>query len=292
MTPQAPESFVEVKFRVPREQCDAACNYIVENITNGMVLEDEDESDDTIITFYVPSGEHKDYRTPLSQYLSDIIPGGIVPRLNEKVVRNVEWVEQYKQSIQPIWITDQLRIRATWHEHDPTAKYELVIEPKMAFGTGTHETTRSCLSIIQDQFKPGMRFLDLGCGSGILSMLADKMGAAFIKAVDYDVVAVENCNENFALNGLKADHAVSFGTIDKCVGDKPYDFVCANIIKSTILPILPYLIQLTNAGGYLVLSGLLDTDEEDTSSAIRDAGQQDFEFLRDNKWLTYTIRRR
>jgi len=288
---QAPESYIEVKVAVPREECDAVCNFIVENITNGMVLEDEEQSAVIIVTFYVPTNDQRDFRRALTDYLAIILPGGGIPPLQEKIVQNVEWVEQYKASIQPIWITDDLLVRATWHAADPQAKYELVIEPKMAFGTGTHETTRSCLQIIRQQFRPGMRFLDLGVGSGILSILADKMGASFIKAIDYDLVAVDNCRENFELNGVRTAYQILFGSIEKCAGDAPYDFVCANIIKSTILPMLPRLIQLTARDGLLVLSGLLDSDEDDMTSGLEALGQRDLSILRDDKWLTYTVRR-
>ncbi len=291
MTTDAPESFVEVILRIPREQCDAVCNYIVENITNGMVLEEEEDDSTTGVIFYVPSDKSANYRAPLEQYLAAIFPAEHLPKIREKIVKNVEWEEQYKASITPIWITEDLRVRATWHQPDPKAAYDLVIEPKMAFGTGTHETTRGCLQVIRNKFTSGARFLDLGTGSGILSILADKMGASYIKAIDYDLVAVENCKENFELNGVRAPYDVLFGSIDKCAGDAPFNFVCANIIKSTILPMLPRLAQLTTNGGLLVLSGLLDTDEIDTTTALEAIGLKDISILRDNKWLTYTIAR-
>jgi ribosomal protein L11 methyltransferase len=291
MTTHTPESFIEVTLQVPREQCDAVCNYIVENITNGMVLEEEEDDPTTGVIFYVPSDKSQDFRPPLEQYLAAIFPVDQRPEIREKIVKNVEWEEQYKASIQPIWITDDLQVRATWHAPNPKATYDLVIEPKMAFGTGTHETTRSCLQIIRNRFTPGARFLDLGTGSGILSILADKMGAAYIKAIDYDLVAIENCTENFELNGVRTPHEVRFGSIDKCAGDSPYDFVCANIIKSTILPMLPRLAQLTVRGGLLILSGLLDSDENDTTTALEAIGLKDRSILRDNKWLTYTVTR-
>ncbi len=283
------ESFIEVTVQVPREHCDAICNYIVENLTTGMVLEDEEGSAETGIVFYVPSDKAGSYRQPFETYLNAVI--GSVPPLREKTVKNVEWEEQYRASVVPIWITDDLLVRAPWHPADPNAKYELLIEPKMAFGTGTHETTRSCLKIIRAKFSQGQRFLDLGCGSGILSILADKMGASYIKAIDYDLVAVDNCKENIEINSVSAARDVLFGSIEKCTGDSPYDFVCANIIKSTILPMLPRLVQLTAPKGTLVLSGLLDIDETDTTAALQSAGMNQISIMRDNKWLTFTARR-
>ncbi len=283
------ESFIEVTVQVPRQHCDAICNFIAENVTAGMVLEDEEDSDETGIVFYVPSEKAGSYRQPFETYLKAVI--GSVPPLREKTVKNVEWEEQYRASVVPIWIADDLLVRAPWHSADPHAKYELLIEPKMAFGTGTHETTRSCLKIIRAEFSAGKRFLDLGCGSGILSILAEKMGASYMKAIDYDLVAVDNCKENFAINSVSAPCDVLFGSIEKCAGDTPYDFVCANIIKSTILPMLPRLVQLTAPQGTLVLSGLLDIDEIDTTAALQSAGMNQLSIMRDNKWLTFTARR-
>lgn len=283
------ESFIEVTVYVPAEQADAVCNYIVDNITNGMVLEDEEGSATTGIIFYVPIEKSGSYRAPFEKYLAAVLAS--IPDIKEKSVKNIEWEEQYKASISPIWITDDLLVRAPWHPSDPLAKFDLLIEPKMAFGTGTHETTRSCLKIIRAEFKENMRFLDLGCGSGILSILADKMGASYIKAIDYDLVAVDNCKENFAINNVTVPNEVLFGSVEKCAKDAPYDFICANIIKSTILPMLPRLVQLTAPTGTLVLSGLLDSDEPETTAALQATGMSDIAILRDNKWLTYTARR-
>ena len=96
-----------------------------------------------------------------------------------------------------------------------------------------------------------MRVLDLGTGSGILSILADKLGATYLKAIDYDPVATDNCLENFTLNGVKAKHDVLLGSIDICDNDEPYDIVVANIIKITILPWIPQLVALHATGWFV-----------------------------------------
>ena len=132
----------------------------------------------------------------------------------------------------------------------------------------------------------------MGCGSGILSILADQMGASYIKAVDYDLAAIVNCRENFEINQVSAAHDVVAGSIEKCEQDEPYQFVCANIIRSSILTMLGSLLRLTADGGRLVLSGLLDKDEEAVSGALGEHGQDDFSIMCDEDWLTYSIRKR
>lgn len=286
---QEPDSYLELKIQIPREHTDAVCNFIVDNITGGMVLEDEEDSPEVGILFYVPEPEGEKHTASLHRYLSDIMPGRPLPDFRRRAVKNVEWVEQYKASVQAVRIAPDVVVRPTWQPPQPDARYDIVIEPKMAFGTGSHETTRSCLAIIRIRFESGMRLLDLGTGSGILSILASQMGAAYIKAIDYDLTAVQNARENFVLNHVDTPHEILFGSIEKADRDEPYQFVCANIIKSTILPMLPRLLELTAPGGYLVLSGLLQQDEEEVSSALAELGQDHFSILVDNKWLTYTV---
>lgn len=290
MTTSTPEQYIEASVSVPRELCDAVCSFIVDNIAGGMILEEEEDSPLTGITFYVPESNGSSYKQKLTDYLGQVLSDRVAPpEIHEKLVRNIEWVEQYKATVRPLRIADDVVIRPPWELTPAETKFDIVIEPKMAFGTGSHETTRSCLTVIRNQFRAGSRFLDLGTGSGILSILAAKMGANYIKAVDYDSVAVENCRENFAINQISSPYEILFGSIEKCDGDRPYDFVCANIIKSTILPVLPRLTDLTVVDGILVLSGLLAQDERDVSISLERLGQNRFEILHDNEWITYTM---
>jgi ribosomal protein L11 methyltransferase len=141
---------------------------------------------------------------------------------------------------------------------------------------------------MRERFKPGWRFLDVGCGSGVLSILADKMQAGSIKGVDTDPLAVENCRDNFAINNVTTPFEVLVGSIERCQGDLPYDFICANITKSALLALLEHMSALTADKGILVLSGLLDRDEEEMSNKLH-SSYASFSILRDNEWLTYTV---
>jgi len=285
-----PRSYVEAKLDIPRSLADVVCNYIIENITSGLMLEEEEDSSTTGIIFYV-SEDKKDWRYHLTDYLCHLIGNSmpIVPSIRERLIKNIEWEEQYKRSIKPVFIGEDIIVRPPWYKPKKDIKYDIIIEPKMAFGTGRHETTRSCLRIISERFKPAMRFLDVGCGSGVLSILADKMQASFIKAIDNDIIAVENCKENFKNNQVNASTEILLGSIEKSKGDTPYDFVCANIIRSTILFMLGDLVKLMADGGILVLSGLLNSDEKKVSARILKEGLTILSILPDNEWLTYTV---
>ncbi len=286
-----PHAYIEVRLEVPRFHADAVCNFIIENICSGLILEEAEDSSVTGIKFYVSLNHGNDWRGPLSTYLSHLVNSSMLhlPVIEERTIENLEWEEEYKKSARSTYIGTDVVVRPPWCTLDSTCKYDIIIEPKMAFGTGSHETTRSCLQIIRERFKPGMRFLDVGCGSGVLSILADKMQASFIKAIDTDTDAIENCLENFRINKVAAPSEVLVGSIERCGGDLPYGFICANIMKSALLALLEQMSALTADKGILVLSGLLDRDEAEMSNKLLNGSYASFSILRDNEWLTYTV---
>jgi len=283
--------YLEVWLAVPTSFVDAVCNFIIENICSGLVLEEEDDSPETVISFYVAQDDDRDYRAKLERYLSSLAEQDLpaVPEIQSRKIRAAEWEEQYRRSVRPLRIGDDIVVRPPWFTPTEEVRYDLIIEPRMAFGTGRHESTRSCLKAIREYFQSGWDILDLGCGSGILSILADKMGARSIKAIDYNMLAVDNCRDNFAINNVMAPFNVVYGSIEKCDGDQPFGFVVVNIIKDTISEMLPRLEEITAPGGILVLSGILDKFEDDLSRQIREQSLEHFEIIPDNEWRTYII---
>jgi ribosomal protein L11 methyltransferase len=287
-----PEQYVEARIEVPREIADAVCNYIIDNFTRGMILEEEEDSSVTGIIFYLPESFDAAYKDRLIDYIGQISPESSPSTIiREKVIKNVEWVQQYRESIRPLVLAGDVVVRPPWEQTPEGSYIEIVIEPKMAFGTGSHETTRSCMAVIRGRINGGERFLDVGTGSGILSILADKLGAGYIKAIDYDEVAIDNCRENFVMNKVSAPHDIVLGTISRADDDEPYDIVVANIIKSTILPWIERLVALTKRPGLLVLSGLLEADLPEITQALSALRQPQFEVLEDNAWRTVVVER-
>lgn len=287
-----PEAWHEISLTIDRNLADAVSNFIIDNLSSGIVLEDEEDAADIKLKFYIATNDDRDFKTILNNYLSQVIEGKAAPEITSKVIQNIEWTEQYKQSIRPSQITSDMIVRPPWVIPPESVKYDLIIEPKMAFGTGTHETTRSCLRVIHDRFQSGTRFLDLGTGSGVLAILADKIGASYIKAIDYDMASIENTHENFKINGVSTPNEIVFGSIQQCEGDEPYDFVAVNIIKSTIIHMIEKLNYLLAEKGTMILSGLLENDVEEISAELNRNGLTDFSTIRDNEWYTFIVNKR
>lgn len=291
MTTDNPQEYVEVRVDLPIKLVEPFCDFVVENLTTGLVLEDEEDSDRTGVIFYLPTDE-ADRVSLVDQFLAEHAGEGVEqpPVIKKTTVEAASWIDRYRKSVELIRIAGDLVVRPSWIDATDD-KYQLVLEPKMAFGTGSHATTRSSLQLVREKFQSGQRFLDMGCGSGILSILADQMGASYIKAIDYDLTAIDNCEENFKLNNVKTPFEIETGSIEKCEHDEPFEFVCANIIRTTILSMLGQLLNLTATGGWLVLSGLLDKDEAAITAALKGYGQSDFDILRDVGWLSYSVRK-
>ncbi len=286
-------SFVEVSVTVDKSVVEPFCDYVIENFSSGLVLEDEEDTDETTVKFYLPVAGKDNYTEPITDRLAQLLEcdQSKTPEIKSRVLTNIDWEEQYRNSVEMIVVEPGIIIRPPWHEPVLDAAYDVIIEPKMAFGTGRHETTRSCLRIIAERMTPGHRFLDLGCGSGILSILADKKGARYVKAIDYDPMAVENCRENFELNAVSSDNDILLGSIEQCDSDEPYQFICVNIIKETIIEMLPRLKELTTPEGVLVLAGLLAKDEPDVNARLSECGLSIRETVPDNEWLTFIVSR-
>lgn len=204
----------------------------------------------------------------------------------EKRNWNAEWESAYE----PIEVAGQVRVRASFHEHNAGFRYDLVINPKMSFGTGHHETTASVLELMLGLDFRGKDTLDVGCGTGILAVLAAKLGARAVLAFDIEEWAVENARENAGLNDCP-QITVFQGTIADVEPTYRCDVVLANINRNVLLGEIPIYTRLLNANGYLIVSGFYEADAPDIQQVAVDAGLTPVRHQSLRGWVAQVFRR-
>jgi ribosomal protein L11 methyltransferase len=190
-----------------------------------------------------------------------------------------DWANAWKEHYRPLRAGRRVIIAPPWHEYVAENADEIVVvlDPGMAFGTGTHPSTRLCLMAIEDRLKPGATVFDVGTGSGILAIAAVKLGAAHVDAVDIEPVAVRSAAENVERNGVAGQIRTALGTADPEVEFQgPYDMVVANIISRILVELSPGLAHAVKPGGMLILSGVIEIREPLVQEAFETRG---FELL-------------
>lgn len=282
----------------------------------------ETEEDDGIaqVNFYVDetadlSSLLKYIRAELSR-ISEYVPIGsgniIVSETEDK-----DWLNNWKQFFMPFKVYDNIVIKPTWEEYEKTCEDELVIEldPGITFGTGSHETTKLCIMGIKKYLKPGMTMLDAGSGSGILSIIAKKLGAGRVTGIDIDPIAATAAVENASVNNLKAVVPAGPGELsdilssgDSClcfitgnilkdeaiigaIGEKSLDMVAANILAEVIIPLSSIIGYNLKPGGIFITSGIINTARTQVKDALIKNGFEIIEENQMNDWISFISRR-
>ena len=215
------------------------------------------------------------------------LPSSSVREMEPREVLDRDWLGEWKRSWQPTRVGRRFVVAPPWSEvADEEGRIVLRIEPGMAFGTGTHETTRLCLAAVERYFT-GASFLDVGTGTGILAIAAAKLNPrARVEACDTDAEAVRVASENAALNGVEERINFRVGTVDETTASA--DLVCANLTADVIVPLLPALLGATC--GRLVLSGILDWQAESVTRSLRELGiAGHLEIVNDGEWVAIII---
>ncbi len=206
-----------------------------------------------------------------------------------KLIPGQNWNAEWEASYQPVNIGNHLRIRAPFHDSDPNAAIELIIRPQQSFGTGHHPTTMLIAEKLLTMALAERYILDLGCGTGVLAILASRLGAGKVDAVDIESLAVENAIENAQHNSI---NSITFCQGDtSCLHGKKYDVVIANINKNILMSAIPDFTSSINSGGDLLLSGFFGMDCE----ALVNAARLDFdlqEIKHNGEWAMIHFRRK
>ncbi len=219
--------------------------------------------------------------------------------IEESQTEDLDWVNNWKQYFHQFYVDDILII-PSWEEVKPEDNDKMVIhiDPGTAFGTGMHETTQLCIRQIRKYTTPETTILDVGCGSGILGMLALKFGAKYSVGTDLDPCAIEATYENMEVNGITRDqYEVMIGNIidDKAVQDKvgydKYDIVVANILADVLVPLTPVILNQLKKGGVYITSGIIDDKEDTVVEAVKAAGLEVLEVTYQGEWVSVTARK-
>ena len=217
-------------------------------------------------------------------------------------MEDADWENNWKQYYKPMEIGERLLVVPQWEQEDPQVRAEcarrvpLILEPGLTFGTGSHATTRLCLTALEKLAGPGQRVLDLGCGSGILSIAALKLGADAALAVDIDDKCLDVAYENAAMNGIGRDrYTVLAGDIltDEALKAQiggGYDIVLANIVSDVIIALAPAVRPLLKEGGAFLCSGIIDDRAEEVAGKLRQTGLTIEETHSADGWFSYLCR--
>ena len=188
-----------------------------------------------------------------------------------QLVEEKNWNVEWEKHFEPIVVDDQCLVKATFHRISQSYPYEIVIDPKMAFGTGHHATTYLMLQwqlILEQQ---GKKVMDAGCGTGVLAIMAKKRGASSVLAFDNNEWAVDNSEENFALNH-STDIELFLGTIEDVEPSRQFDLILANINRNVLLDEMDFYAQRLTSQGTLLLSGFLEPDQSLIEERAQKAG--------------------
>ena len=304
--------WIEVSVPTRSDEIDDVCAQLAELGAGGMVVEDETDFQQFLeqnhqYWDYVDDALEAQFRgvSRIKFYLADddggraqleTIRAGIGRELTTATVRDSDWENNWRQYYQPIEVGERLVVVPEWLDAPADGRLPLRLDPGLIFGTGSHATTRLCLQALEQHIHGGEKVLDLGCGSGILSIAALLLGAKDAFACDIDDKCVGVAYENAELNGVGKEHyTVRAGDVlsDKRLqkefgGD--YDVIVANIVADVIIALAPQVGKLLKKGGVFLCSGIIDDRADEVREKLVEAGWTIEETRSSEGWFSYLCR--
>jgi ribosomal protein L11 methyltransferase len=277
-------NYIEFTITVPHASREAVLNRVMELGSLGIV-----ERAGDFVAYFPADSDGGEISGALDAFRHTLKSSGLDPDFSYvwAELPDQDWNESWKKSFSPIPVGRRLSILPPW-EDVPEGRTGIIVDPGMAFGTGHHETTKTCLELIEE-WAPrlrGSRFLDIGTGTGILAIAAVRLGFSEAVGLDTDPLAVEAASRNVSLNGLDSVHILP-GDISAARGT--YGMIVANLISGVLIGIARKLAARLEPQGIVVLSGMLAGQEDDVIRAALKAGLGLKDKLSDGKWVTLVM---
>lgn len=288
---------IEIEDKVPLSDSDKARMFVD--------ILPEGPADDGVayISFYLnPDEDNAPVLAAVQEGLEEIRGWGIdvgAGTIEASQTEDKDWINNWKEYFHQFYVDDIL-IKPSWEEVKPEDREKLLIQidPGTAFGTGMHETTQLCIRALRKYVTPDTVMLDVGTGSGILSIAAIKLGAAYCFGTDLDPCAIRAAQENMEVNGITEERfTVAEGNLieDEALGQtagyEKYDMVTANILAEVLVPLTPVIVKHLKEGGVYICSGIIDEKEPVVVEAVKKAGLEVLEVNRQGEWVSVTARK-
>jgi ribosomal protein L11 methyltransferase len=260
-------SWIEIHLDIPQQKLEDISAFLFAMGCEGIHLDEHD-----VIVYFSTNQWSVEIQTGLVEFISQFIPGFSRQHMRIKSVSDFDWVNNWKQHFKPLRITSNIVVLPPWEKY-PAREGDLriVINPQMAFGTGQHDSTQLMIITLAKILKAGMQVLDVGTGSGILAIIADKLGAVSVMAIDYDVQAIRNAMENAVQNSVSRGVHIVLATLEQLIPQE-FDLVLANINRNVLLNYAGLFPDYVKVGGKVVLSGILAMDDLMVEDAYRKQG--------------------
>lgn len=287
---------IEIEDKVPLSEKDKKRMFI------DLLPDLEEDDGKAYVSFYIEP--EKDHDSTLEEVLAAVRELADFVDIGEATIEksqteDIDWMNNWKKYWKPFKVDEHIIIKPTWETVEDVPEDTLVVEldPGTAFGTGTHHTTRLCITQLKKYMQPGQSVLDVGCGSGILSIIALLLGAKEASATDVDVHAVEAALENAGVNGIQSDvytvltgDVISDEDFRHTVGEHKFDMVLANIFAEIIIPLSGVVKEMMKPGALFITSGIIDEREEDVRKALTENGFEIMEVTHSGGWVSFTAK--
>jgi ribosomal protein L11 methyltransferase len=281
-------SFVEVTIEAGQEDLD---NLV--GILSQLGFEGFWEEGETLRCYIYAHRWNDSLRDEMERVVRLAVPasGPKTPALTVQTLQDRNWNELWEKTIQPIRVTDRIVIAPSWHPVPPEpGQIVLIIDPKMSFGTGYHETTRLTLRLLQRYVAPGMHVLDIGTGTGILAIAALRLGASSAVGVDIDNWSYENARENAERNGVAGTFRVVHGSLSD-TGKILFHLIAANIQRDIIEGMIGEMCTRLTPDGTLLISGILLTEKDLVLRSLTAQGLVVHAILEEHEWCAFALRK-